>query len=292
MWLIFALVSPMLWALVHVADSHCVHERFEKPWMGVTTSSFASLVAMVLLPFLEWSAWDWNLVALAILGGALIQVSQALYFQTLAYSEAGIVAAYWNMVPALLPVVSFILLSQVFSASQYAGIVVIVAASVCMCLLDCNLTTRWQSFLLMLTASVMQVMALLMLNRVYDHMPFLQGFLLMTGGIVVCGCLPLLLRPVRSVFYQNARALVAGSPLFVSIEIVNLLALACSQKALQLGDPSLVAAVESTLPAFCFILSMLFWRIAPVFGDEMAFSNLRWKFVCVTCMAIGVVMLP
>ena len=107
MWLVFALMAPFFFAVVHVLDSYCVSDIFEKPWVGGLTSSLATVVVILMampfvLPFIEWSLPPSKIILLALLAGGLIQASQFLYFQALSYSEAGIVAAYWNMIPAIL----------------------------------------------------------------------------------------------------------------------------------------------------------------------------------------------
>src|SRR5687768_7864430 len=115
MWLFFALLTPLFWSVVHVMDSHCVDEVFEKPWMGMITSALTSTVIILFVPFIFPYFSDSALsppiyyILLAILAGMFIQISQFFYFQSLAFSEAGIVAAYWNLTPALLPVISFLI---------------------------------------------------------------------------------------------------------------------------------------------------------------------------------------
>jgi hypothetical protein len=37
----YALLSPLLWAIVHLLDWYCVEQIFEKPWMGGIFSSLA-----------------------------------------------------------------------------------------------------------------------------------------------------------------------------------------------------------------------------------------------------------
>ena len=295
MWLLFAILSPALWAVVHVLDSHCVHKCFDRPWVGVTTSALASLAIVpavpLLAPLTAWTTPSWGIAAWAFLAGVLIQASQALYFQSLARSEAGIVAAYGNLVPAMLPAVAFVLLGRVFGFLQYMGIAVIVAASIAMCLLDGQLRTRWQSFLLMLGAAALHVAALLSLDRIYDELPYFEVFLLTVSGIVACGCAPLVFRRARDVFRRNTRRLLSCWRLLVGIEVINLCALAASHKAVQLGYPSLVEAVESTIPAFCFGLSVILCRLAPRFGDTESFQRIGWKLACVACMMLGVTLL-
>src|SRR3989338_5945652 len=256
-WLFFALLSPLFWASTCVMDSVCVKEVFRKPWIGIVTSALASLVVFLAVPFIapfvEWSVPSWQIVGLALLAGALIQISQVFYFQALSYSEAGIVAAYWNLTPALLPITSFFILDQVLEVPQYIGIGVLIFASVCFCFLDANFAFRWRSFFLMLGASILQVAALLFEDRVYEQAPYFLGFLLITTGLILMGISPLLLPSALKVFRSNLPALRPIASIIVGIEVMNLLALASSQRAIDLGVPSLVAAVETMIPAYTFL---------------------------------------
>jgi len=292
MWLLFALLSPLFWAIVHVLDRHCVERVFNRPWMGVITSALASLVVFLSVPFalgfMEWRLPPWEIVGFALLAGALIQLSQGFYFQALEYTEAGIVAAYWNMTPALLPLASYLALGKVLAGWHYVGIALLVVSSVCFCLLDTNARGRWQSFFLMLAASLIQVAALLIEKRVFDGGAFFMGFLLITVGIIVTGAAPLLIPSVRAAFIGNMATLRPAIPMIVGIEIANLIALLMSQRAISLGDPSLVAAVESSIPAYTFVLAVLLLAMTKRFGDDEARHWLPFKLALVVVMAVGV----
>lgn len=292
MWLFFALLTPFFWASVHVMDSHCVKEVFDKPWLGMVTSALASMVVFLILPFLipfvNWHVPEWSIIGIALLAGAFIQLSQVFYFQALAYSEAGIVAAYWNLTPALLPVASFFFLDQILEVPEYMGIGILIFSSVCFCLLDTNFALRWRSLFLMLGASVFQVAALLLEDRVYQEESYVIGFFLVTIGLILTGIFPLVVPSALKVFRNNLPALRPAMGILVGIEVMNLFALASSQRAIDLGVPSLVAAVETMVPAYTFLLALLLLSLMPRFGDPLASSYLLQKFGLVGVMVGGV----
>lgn len=292
MWILFALLTPVFWSFVHVMDSHCVDEVFEKPWMGMIIGSITSSIVLVLAPFvvpyLVANPIPAEVVIKALVAGCLIQLSQLFYFKALAYSEAGIVAAYWNMVPALLPVVSFFILNDILGLNEYIGIAILILGSIMFCLLDSGLNTRWQTFSLMLVAAMLQVGALLLEDMVFEHARFIDGFFLNTLGLIIMGLLPLLFRRARQAFVRNATKLKTAIHMFFGIELLNLFALATSQRAISLGNPSLVAAVETTVPAYTFLLSIVFLKIYPKFGDTESLRHLLMKFFLVSLMALGV----
>lgn len=290
MWLLFALLCPFFYAIVCVLDSYCVGKIFDRPWFGVITSSLASSLAFLLIPFVIpiWQTPGWQIIVLAFLAGALIQAMQALYFQSLAHSEAGVVAAYLNFVPAILPVVSYWLFGQAFGLWTCVGIVINILASVLMCLIDSNCQTRWRSFFLMLAGCSFYSAGLLIEKYIFDCVPVLEGFLLITLGIVTSGLLPLLLRRVRSAFRKNLSRLKPALPTIAGIEVINLLAIYSRHRAVSLSNPSLIEAIATIQTAYIFLLSISLYSLAPRLGDPQAGNRLWAKLLLVVAMIIGV----
>jgi drug/metabolite transporter (DMT)-like permease len=239
-------------------------------------------------PFVTWSLPAWQVICGLVSAGMLLQISQAFYFQALEYSEAGIVAAYWNMTPALLPFAALVVVGSVLSMRHYVGVATLILVSVCFSIVDSNRRGRWRTFFLMLAASFIQVVAILVMKYGFENGTFFVGFLLVTLGIVGAGSAPLLHRTVRDTFGRNMAKLRPAIPMVVGIEFANLIALFMSQKALDLGIPSLVTAVETTIPAYTFALSLLLAVATKRFGDKRASHHLSLKLALVGMMVFGV----
>src|SRR3989344_5929656 len=147
MWLVFALLAPLLFAIVHVVDSYCVDDIYDKPWLGMIVSAIASLIVFLpapyLLPLIDSSNITLQLVGAAVIAGVIIQINQAIYFEALDHSDASIVTAYWNMIPAFVPLVSFFVFQEQLSVKSYVGIFILVFSSVIFCLLDSTYKSRW-----------------------------------------------------------------------------------------------------------------------------------------------------
>ncbi|MGH9767699.1 MAG: EamA family transporter [Blastocatellia bacterium] len=290
MWLLFALLCPFFYAIVCVLDSYCVGKVFNRPWFGVITSSLASSLAFLLLPLAIpiWVWPGWSIVALALLAGALIQAMQALYFQSLAYSEAGVVGAYLNFTPVIVAVASHWFFGQAFGPWTYVGVVVNVAASALMCLMDSNFQTRWRSFFLMLAGCSFYSTGLLIEKHIFDHVPVLEGFLLITAGIVVSGLAPLVLAPARRALRHNLAALKPAIPAVAGVEVVNLLAIYFRHRAVSLSHPPLIEAIATIQTAYIFLFSLILCSLAPRLGDPQAGQRLWAKLLLVAAMVLGV----
>jgi len=295
MWLVFALLAPLSFAIVHILDAHCVDNIFEKPWFGVITSSIASVIVLVMsllmFPEISLNSISRNDALIAFASGFLIQISQIFYFQSLSYSEPGIISAYWNMIPSLLPVTSFFLFNSILRFNEYLGITILIITSVLMCLADSNLKTRWKAFVLMLFASILQTALYLIQDDLFTHNPFFEIYFYVILGIIVCGLLPLIFKKTRTTILRNKQKLKSAFWLIMIIEFFYLLALGFAQKSVDLGNPSLVAAIETMLPAFTFLLSLILFFIYPKFGDEAVFKKIWLKLLLVLAMITGVVLL-
>ena len=264
----------------------------KKPWIGVVTSALASFVVVLPLPFiLPLIGWEWpsaSILLLAIFAGILIQLSQLLYFNALANTNAGIVAAYWNIIPAILPILSYFILGSILTPNQYIGIVILIFASNLMLLSDHNLETRASAFYCMLGASLLQAVSYLIQDHVYSETQFVVGFSLLTFGIIIIGVSPLIFTRVRTTMGIRGNLLNSSIRLFVLIEIINLIALAFAQKSIQEGTPSLVAAVETTMPGFTFLIALIVVSIYKIKYDTKIFDNLWKKYVALLTMILGV----
>jgi len=294
MWLVFSLLASLTFAIVHVLDSYCVDDIYEKAWMGMVVSAFASsivfLPAPYIIPFMAPFHMSWQLISASFLAGIIIQINQALYFEALDHSDASMVTAYWNMIPAFMPIASFILLREVLSPYEYVGIFILISLSILLSLLDGNNKSEKIAFLLILIASILQVIAIFLMDYAFGEAPFYYAFLLFTTGLMSAGFFPLLFSDIRNVFYKNITHLSKHFRFFIYLEILNLVAYGLLQIALKFGNPSLVSAFEAITPANALIVALVISKIFKVNINKKVFNNIPTKLIIIGCMVVGVVM--
>lgn len=291
-WLLFALASAVLWAGVHVLDSYCVHRVYKKPYMGTI---MGGLMTLGLLPALAlgaigsgWQPMSTEAWLLALLCGVAYMTTQWMYFIALHSCESGIVSAYWNSLSFFLPLASYVILGETLPVAVYAGIAIVGGAAIGFALLHENATHRWPAFFLMQGAVLLQVAYFLLQDRLFRTCPTYQGFLVISLFIGLVGVCPLLLSSCRSTFQSNWPAIRPALKFLVLIELANSVAVACSQFAVAHGRPSLVAAVESTMTGFTFLLSVALFWLTGRFGEEEAKHRLTLKLALTVVMAFGV----
>lgn len=291
-WLALALTSPIFWGITHVMDSYCVDEVFDHPWVGAVTSGLCTLLALPVLCLgllLTASApMEWHTVGLCVIAGIVFMAGQVVYFYALDLSESGIVAAYWNLIPLFLLVIGYLYFGERLTQAQYIGSLVLVVASIGFCLLDGNAESRWQSFGLMMVGVVCHAVYFITQKKTFEASPVYQAFLVISFSIAAAGLAPLLRARHRQTFRRNWPRIRLAFGLLFGLEVINLIAVGTSQYAVSYGSPALVSAVEATIPAYAFLISVTLHAVLRKYGEEEARHRLGRKLLLVGMMAVGV----
>jgi uncharacterized membrane protein len=288
MWIQYALFSSFLWAILHILDEHCVNSIFSKPWLGVITSSGISAGIFLIVPFLNLQIVipQWDVLLICLFTGAIIQLSQVYYFRALDCSDCGTVSAYWNLTPTFLPVISYWLFGYIITGNNYIGIGLLLVASVGLCIID-KFESKWDTLYLMTIAASLQTTVVLLQKYIFDRSQFLGAFLSISMAMFVTGLSSLWMRDVRVSLVRDLPKIKKALPIFIIIELVNWLALYTGQSAVKDGIPSLVSAIEASIPAFAFTISLAIAVIRRQVDVEMR-KKLPIKWVMVGLMMIGV----
>ncbi|MDD5026102.1 MAG: EamA family transporter [Candidatus Peribacteraceae bacterium] len=293
MWLVFGLTAMLSFSIVNVLDSFFARDILEHPWAGSIATAISSLVVLALpLPLLwPFIHIDWpptSIIVICLLAGVCLQLSNVLYFQALSYSEAGIVSAYWNLAPAVTALASYFIFSEQLHFVQYLGIGILIVSSVLFYVIDSNLEVKLRSFVLMVFASLLLAIMFLLEEYAFEQVPFFTGFVFIHAGMILTGIVPLSLPSIRQIVVAEVPRIAPIVRLFLTAEIFNMAALILSQKAIDIGEPARVSALETTMPGFTFLLSALLVPLIPKFGDERTFFRFFRKLGLVIAMTIGV----
>ncbi len=281
MWIQYALFSSMLWSIVHLLDEHCVDKIFSKPWLGVITSSGISAGVFLLVPILNIPIIipPWEILLTCFATGAIIQLSQFFYFRALDCSDSGTVAAYWNLTPIFLLAISYWLFGYLITGNNYVGVACLIVASVGLCLID-KFGNRWDTLYLMSIAAGLQTVVVLIEKYIFEQTDFLGAFLMIVAGMAVSGLACLIIPAVRRTLIQDLPKINAALPIFIAIELINLVALYSGQIAVKLGVPVLVSAIEASTPAYAFGLSLLIATLrGQIDGETRQKLPIKWGLV-------------
>jgi uncharacterized membrane protein len=284
MWIQYALFSSFLWAIVTVLDDNI----FSKPWLGVITSSGISAGIFMLVPFLNMPIVipQWDILLICIFTGIVAQISQVYYFRALDSSDSGTVSAYWNLTPTFLPVISYWLFGYIITGNNYIGIGLLLVASIGLCVID-KFESKWDTLYLMSIAASIQTGTVLLEKYIFDRTQFFGAFLAISASICLSGLFSLGMREVRVSLVKDLPKIKKALPIFIVIELINWVAIYTGQTAVKMGVPSLVSAIEASIPAFAFAISLTVMGLTHKIDAETK-RKLPVKWGMVALMMTGV----
>ena len=111
-WFYIALIAPALWALVNIIDDNLLRGVYEDPFFGTIISGLFALLPLLSLFFVKITIPPINALIAALLSGFLLVCAYFFYFKALWHELPSITAALWNLSPALIPFLAFILVFE------------------------------------------------------------------------------------------------------------------------------------------------------------------------------------
>ena len=159
-------------------------------------------------------------------------------------------------------------------------------ASIGLCTID-KFESKWDTLYLMSIAVSIQTGVVLLEKYIFDRSDFFGAFLSITFGIFITGLLSLGIRLVRVSLVKDLPKIKKALPIFIIIELINWAALYTGQSAVKMGVPSLVSAIEASIPAFAFGISLVLAMLTHKVDAETK-RKLPIKWAMVGLMMIGV----
>jgi drug/metabolite transporter (DMT)-like permease len=304
LWLPMAFVAPLLWAMVSTLDLYFVRGLYQDEWDGTLISGAFQffpwlLVALGMLPF-TWPTASATIYALA--GGGMFLASFFFYFRALfRHADVALIQILWNVAILVVPVMAWAWSDESLLPAHYFGIVLAFFGSSLFAARGGLL--RW-GFLrvagIMVWAVLLFSASMVLQEEAYRHAhsQFLDVYLVFSLGVAGAAALLAMWRPRMTA--ARVRRFAGMKPgfiaLLVSAEGVSFAGTVFSQRAIDLSpSPSFIAAIESSVPVFVMLYSLLLASVFTYFDRAHAatiFRNqiLGWqeKLAAVSLMSVGI----
>lgn len=276
-WLIFALAAPALWALVNIIDVYFVDGIYKDEWDGIIISALFQILPWPLLfivadfsPFMVLheapvrSAWFFDPAFLLSFGGGLLfTLSSFFYFKALFdQNDAPMLQVMWNAGGIMVPLLSFVFLSEVLPVYKYIGILIALLGT---SILSLHSRIRekfsWRYLWISFCGILFLSMSMVMEGRAYDLFggtiggnAYWAGFFFFSLGVFIGGLFFALFSR------RNSWALVKKYyKIFLLAEGLSFVGIMASQRALDISpSASYVVTVETLLPLFVVAWCLVF----------------------------------
>lgn len=270
-WIFIAFLAPFFWSLVNIIDIYFVSGVYEDEWDGLIINAFFQLLPW-LLPLFGLVAYSYPgslVTSIAFLAGSSLVVSYYFYFKTLfVSSDMVVLQALWNVSVPLVPFLAWLLIGEKLSLIHYSGIFLAFIGAMIFALHEkVKEKHLGRVFVLMSGGVFFLSLSMVLQGWVYSQVSgdFWTGFLLFSLGATVTGFALSFFdpRPLRKRLQHLVEISSKYFSIFVVAEVLNLLGVMATQRAIDLSPAvSFVAVIGSLSPIFVMALSLL---LVPVF---------------------------
>ncbi|MDD5750167.1 MAG: EamA family transporter [Candidatus Pacebacteria bacterium] len=308
-WLILAFLAPMFWALVNIIDVYFVGNVYKDALDGtIIAGLFQILPWTILIFFLKVNPGRLvninQTLFISLLGGFLFASSFYFYFRALfSHNDAALLQIIWGLTIIVVPVLSFLFWGERLSLYKYSGMAIILSGATMLSMSKGLKAKIEKSYLLMMSGGIVFLsLSMVFENRAYANLAarglgnqgFLIGFLFFSIGAFLAGIF------FAIVGKRNPWPLIKKYlKILLLLEGISFLGNFASQGAISMAPSvSYVAAVETFLPAFIVLFSLLilfyFTYIAKKQGQivkkiyQEQVGGLWVKIIATIIMAVGV----
>jgi uncharacterized membrane protein len=298
-WFIYAIVAPMIWAVINHIDKFVISRYAEnkKPEALLIFSSFvagfATLLIFCFAPIVKVETYQ----ALAgILAGIIFIVGYIPYMYALQGDEVSIVASLWQLVAVFSYIFGVVFLNETLALHQLLGGLLIIAGAVLMTLNFKNISwNKWntKTLELMVYASFLIALNTVIFKLIGLESSFWTASLWEYLGAFLFGIFLLLIPSYRDDFKSFVRE---GGKKIVSLNVIaesmNVVARLFFNFAALLGPIALVYIANGTQPFFIFLYGLiLFFFFPKIEAENFSRQAVLIKISAIIVMILGSVML-
>lgn len=298
MWLVFAFLGPLSWAVSTHVDKYLVDRYFQNSDTAVLMV-FTALVGVVALPVIwifQPGVFSPSLLAIAVMtaSGVMYIASMLFYLRAIQSEEASVVAPLFQTTTIFSFVLAWLMLGETLTWNAAAGAALIIAGVL---LLSLNAELRLQRIKIKVVLGMLACTFILALANVLFKFYAVQDDFWTTTfwtfvGEALFGVCILALPHYRSQFlclvHTNTRALLGVSG---ANELINLGGGLSVRYATMLAPVALVAAVASTTTMFVVVLgTLLSWFTPHLSREDISRGSLLRKAIAAVVVTAGVLL--
>jgi drug/metabolite transporter (DMT)-like permease len=255
LWLLFALLAPLLWAATNILDDDLVLHRLKKPVVILTiTGLFTSIPAVYLILFRHVAIPSVSVLLFGIATGALALLTYYPYYRALETTNPESAILFWNLAPVLVAIFAFVFLGERLVLIKYVAIGLLILSAI----IAEGSQTEFQhrgntkAFGWMALASVCVATESIMEKYLYGLSNTATGIAMMgIGGAFITFlmlCSRTRRRAVIGAFKKNGRLLTGN-------HLLDTAAVVCSNLAIAYGSVSVVSAFQGIQPLFVMMFA-------------------------------------
>lgn len=290
-----AITAYFLLAIVELIDKHILSAPKVSPLIYSFYAGLLGVVAIVIWPF-DFSFLSLGLTIAALMAGATFFVGIFFLYGAIMEGEVSrVVSIVGGVSPILIFIFSLLFLGEKIHIPSFIALMMLIAGSGLLSFVRNGDKYQFGKhfFLLCFLGAFFFAISYGLTKAVFLKTSFINGFVWMRMGTVVCSLLVLLEPKLRRSIFEGSRGFPPKlSTLFIFNKGISALAHVAVNYAIKLGSVAIVNALVSLEYVFIFILTCgLSCFLPKVFYESLSPKNLIPKIVGIGLVSAGVIML-
>jgi drug/metabolite transporter (DMT)-like permease len=292
-WLLITLVAYFLNAIAMVIDKTLLKRDIKNPFVYTFYIAALGAVLMVfILPFgLTWPGWSQFIVSL--IAGAIFTVGLFFMFFGLKKEDASrLIPIIGGLTPIFVFILAYFFLGErLFSRQIVAFILIIIGTFIISLTFDKNRAPRLRHALwLALPSAFFFGLSYVLTKDVYNHQPFLSGFVWTRLGAFLVAILPVLWRSNRQALLHPPKTNDGSSvrKRFFFGQACGGASAILIQYAVSIASVSLVQALQGIQYVFIFIAVVYLTHYRPnLLTEKLSASIITQKIIAIILIGVG-----
>lgn len=293
MWLVYALLAPLIFTVVNFIDKLILEKHVRNPASMTPYISTMALINGTLL----WVLTGFPVppvrdITIVMVSGMLTAIGALLYYRALAAEDTSKVIVLIQIQPVIVLTLSFLLLHETISMLQFIGFVLILSSAIALSAKRGMGGIHFSKSLgLLLIVNLQWALSVVLFKLVTADGRFEQFLSYESWGFALGGLfIYLFVRSVREAFHENFRVIprralgiiVVNETIFLGAKLLTLAAVA-------LGPTALVSVLGGTQVFFGILAGWLLTVLVPtIYREEIAHRDLIRKGAVALVLFVGI----
>jgi drug/metabolite transporter (DMT)-like permease len=296
MWLLFAFLGPILWALSTHIDKYLVEKYFKESDTAVLVV-FTGLIGLLMLPFIyyfhpETVHLPLGAISIMVLSGMMYLGALLFYLRALQGEEASVVAPLFQASTIFTFALGYIVLGETISPLKAFGVALIVTGALLLSFHGGRFRFSARLVFFMLLATFTLALSSVLFKFFAIHEEFWSTTFWVYTGEALFGVgillIPKYWKQFVALLRHNTNALVAIN---AANELINLGGGLAVRFASLFVPVVIVSAISSTTTLFVYFFGIMLTLFVPRLGrEDLSAGNLIKKGAAALVVAAGVVL--
>ena len=290
LWLIFALLSPLGYALVNVIEKFLLEKKIKNFYSYAVFTGFLYVVPIsIIWYFVGFPDIDQKIASIALFVGLCCGMLHFLYYYALTKYEVSRIMGLFYIYPVFVALFSFLFIGERLSLVHYTAIAIAVFSTVFLGIEKHK--EKWRIshlFWIMMLASILPAVIDVSDKYLLGSYTYWEVYLLVMIPTSIVNILPILSRTVRRDLYQPVHFIF---PMLV-IEITAFGAGYSFLRAASIAPISLVSTYGTLQPVFVFVLILMLSLFIPsILKEPMTRHAIFHKAIGIAAIVAAAVIL-